>query len=256
MKVIFLGKHSPPSSGYCKGIDALEYLLEAGCNVVCVVSSNKHLSDFAKQKQLMVKEIDDLYEEISHGSFSDIDFIISYGYMKLIKEPLVNLSSIGCINFHPAPLPEWQGMGGVFNFALFEEVTQWGVTAHLVDNSFDTGDILKIRYFNIDPSKELVSSLIKKSHHHLLSLFYEVIDMILSSPNKISPRKQGPGRYISKKDFNELRKIKTEDSLEIIDKKIKAFFYPPRHGAFIEIKGKEYTLLNSEMLKKIKLLMV
>tara|TARA_R110000824_G_scaffold336553_5_gene523059 strand:+ start:1032 stop:1832 length:801 start_codon:yes stop_codon:yes gene_type:complete len=254
MRVIFLGKNSEGNGGFCKGIAALQYLLDCQCEVVSVVACDETLKNFAYGKNLALKEIEEIYNDIDNGEIQNIDFVISYGYMRRIRQPLIGFSQLGCINFHPAPLPDWRGMGGVFNFALFEEVKEWGVTAHLVDKSFDTGDILKVNYFDVDASRETVASLVQKSHEQLYILYRAIVDSLINSSIDMSPRKQGKGRYISRKDFNILRKIQTTDSLETIDKKIKAFFYPPRHGAFIEIQGKEYTLVNDEMLKKIKII--
>ena len=52
--------------------------------------------------------------------------------------------------------------------------------------------------------------------------------------------------------MEDTKKIDINDKIENIDKKIRAFWFPPYTGAYIEIKGKKYTLLNEEMLKKIK----
>ena len=182
MRVIFLGKHSAGKGGYCRGIDALKYLLQVGCEIVCVVPCDDSLQNFIYKKKLTSKKIEDVGTNILEGKIRDIDFIISYGYTKKIKEPLISSSRWGCINFHPAPLPEWRGMGGVFNFALFEGVKQWGVTAHFIDKSFDTGNIIKSRHFNIDVSSETVTSLVQKSHIQLLILFKEVVESFFSAP--------------------------------------------------------------------------
>jgi len=252
MKVIFLGKHSEGRGGHCKGIQAIQHLLDCGCKIECIVSCDNSLDEFITEKKLISKKIKEVEAGIIDKTIKDVDFIISYGYTKKIKEPLISSSRFGCINFHPAPLPEWRGMGGVFNFALFEEVSEWGVAAHYVDEFFDSGDIIKSKQFKINPACESVNSLIKKSHNELLILFKEVINYLLKQPHDISSQKQRTGRYISKKDFNNLRKIHDDDSIETIDKKIKAFFYPPYGGAFVIIKGKEYTLINEQILKKIK----
>ena len=166
------------------------------------------------------------------------------------------MPKIGCINFHPAPLPDWRGMGGVFNFALYEQVSEWGVSSHFVDNSFDTGDLIKVNNFKINSNEETVYSLNKKSHKELIKLFYEVMGIVVSckdTPQHIPRKKQVGGRYISKSDFNMLRKVNEDDTADVIDRKIKAFFFLLHHGAFIELDNKKYSLINSKMLNKIKI---
>ena len=71
--------------------------------------------------------------------------------------------------------------------------------------------------------------------------------------NKTIPRKsQSPGRYISKQDLDTLREIHLTDSIEIIDNKIESCFNPPYPGAYVTINGKQYTLINNNILNKIK----
>ena len=251
IKVVFLGKH-PKQAGSCEGVRALELLLDnPNVEVVgCVPNDKDFLWEFCKGNFVPIKTIKEVEEEIDQ-----IDLVISYGFMKKIKEPLISSPRIGCINFHPAPLPEWRGMGGTYNYAIFEGVEEWGVTGHFVDEGLDTGDIIQVDKFKIDTTKETPVSLSKKSHKKLLILFGKVVEKVVyyNKSNKPIPRiKQGKGRYISKNDFDKLRKIDVTDTAEIIDKKIKAFWYPPHHGAYITIGDSEYSLVNKELLKKIK----
>lgn len=249
MKIIFLGKHIGNNNN-CLGLDALKYLhiIKQLKNIKCVVKEKDMLYNYCIKHNI----------EVTHNikDYTDTDLIISYGWHKLIPKHIIKNSRIGCINFHPAPLPEWRGMGGVFNFALFKKITEWGVSAHFVDENFDTGDIIKTNKFKINPTKETIYSLTKKSHNELLILFKEVLDLILinkNSINSIPRKKQTQGNYISKNDLDKLRKVQSNDSIEIIDRKIWSCFCPPYHGAYITIKGKQYSIINDEILNKIKL---
>jgi len=248
MKVIFLGKN--PTIGHCKGINALQHLLDNNIEVVRVVAVEDNIKSYSLNKNLNLRTIDQIYSEISKNELKDIDLVISYGFPNLIKPPLINLGKIGCINFHPAPLPEWRGMGGVFNIGLYEKVKEWGVTCHYVDSKFDTGDIIKVNKFNIDPKNDTLFSFIEKCQEEVLILFKQVIELIISKKD-IPKKPQEEGRYISKKYFNETRNINLNSSTEEIDNKIRSFWYPPFHGASIKIKDKEYSLVNSEILKDI-----
>jgi methionyl-tRNA formyltransferase len=248
MKGIFLGKS--PIEGHCKGIDALSYLIKKKIEIVCVVTTDNNLINFCKENNLKIKNIKDVYSEIESGKIKNLDFSISYGFMERISPILINANKIGCVNFHPAPLPEWRGMGGVFNFAIFEKVKEWGVTSHFIDEDFDTGDIIYSKRYKIDPTTITLNTLIKQSHDELFLLFKKTIDLILSN-SIISRTPQLKGRYISRKEFNKLRKINLNESSTIIDNKIKSFWCPPHHGAYIMINNKEYSLVNDQILNKL-----
>lgn len=259
MRVVYMGKK--PSS-----VKGFRYLIEKGVEVVVVVALpedqpvfwHDRLITAARQYGLPIATDDELYDYLSKDgaipecgyALENIDLVISFGFWKRIKKPLVELPRIGCINFHPAPLPAFRGMGGVYNFAIYENLHQWGVSAHFVDESFDTGDLIKVIKFDIDPEKETAFSLSQKSQSALLRLFKEVIDTVCET-GSLPRAPQGEGRYISKRDFEQLRKVQPHESLESINRKIRAFWYPPYGGASIEIQGKKFTLVNEELLREI-----
>lgn len=179
----------------------------------------------------------------------DPDVIISYLYDKRIKEPFISFPKYGCINFHPALLPEYRGRGGC-NFAILEKANTWGATAHYVDADFDTGTIIRSFKFSFDYRFETAISLKKKT----LTAMYELMKSVLADieeNGKLPALKQDDinGRYYSHKLMLERMKVDFDDD---IDTKIQAFWYPPYGGAYIEINGKRYTLVNQFILENLK----
>lgn len=144
--------------------------------------------------------------------------MISFLYWRRIKRPLIELPRIGCINFHPAPLSEWRGVGG-YNVAIYEELSQWGASAHFVDESIDTGDIIEARRFDINPRRETAFSLEQKTQPILLELFEDVIELALAK-GSLPRTPQGEGRYLSRADFEAMRRIRREDTPEQIERKV------------------------------------
>ena len=54
-------------------------------------------------------------------------------------------------------------------------------------------------------------------------------------------------------EMNAMKKLEiSELSQEDIDLKIRAFWFPPYDGAFIEVNGKKYTLVNNDILKQLQ----
>jgi len=250
--------------GACKGLD---YLVQKGIDVVAVVTLPKsshsiytdRLADTASNYGIPIASVDDVYRYLNESqckdkayygfSLENIDLVISYLFLKRIKKPLIDLPRIGCINFHPAPLPDFKGVFG-YNFAIYENLHSWGVSAHYVDEGFDAGDIIKVFRFDIDPKKETTFSLEQKAQQFLYHLFESVIDEVCETGTL--PRYPNEGvRYIRASDFEELRRIKLSDSHDEIDRKIRASWYPPYAGAFIEINGKKYTVINEQILEDI-----
>lgn len=219
MRVIYLGKDKP------NVIKGLQYLIKNKFEIVAVNKlNNKEFIEISQKNHIPLMSDDLLYKK----EFSGIDLIISYLYPKKISQPLLNLPKIGCINFHPAPLPDFRGVCG-YSFGIFEEVKKWGVSAHFVDKNFDTGDIIEIMKFPIKPNTETAFSLEKKSQVILFELFKKIINLIRKG-KKLTRNPQKNGRYFFKKDFEKIRKINFNDSYKIIDKKIRACWFPPIQG--------------------------
>ncbi len=239
-------------------VEGLKYLVEKGTDVLVVTLPEGQLIDAALGNKLPVVTDGELYHYLGTRhktlecgyTLEHIDLVISYGYWRRIKRPLFELPKIGCVNFHPAPLPEFRGMGGVYNFAIYEKITYWGVSAHFVDKSFDTGDLIEVRRFPINPQQETAFTLREKSHKYLIALFKDVIDTVCKGGH-LARSTQGEGRYISRQDFEKLRKVQPSDSLDEINRKIRAFWCPPYQGAYIELHNKEFTLVNDELLERI-----
>ena len=259
MRAIYMGKSKPST------IEGLEYLIEKGVDVVAVVAPPRVQPDLGIRQLVNAAHCfgiptatdNELYYRLSRKKgipqcgyvLENIDLVISFLFWKKIRKPLIDLPKIGCVNLHPAPLPDFRGVGG-YNFAIYENLSVWGVSAHFVDESFDSGDIIKVHRFKIDPRHETAFSLEQKSQCLLLDLFKEVVDIALDT-SSLPRSPQGEGRYVTNDDFEELRKIHPDDTLEEVERKIRAFWYPPYAGASIEIQGTEFTVVSKELLKEI-----
>ena len=175
---------------------------------------------------------------------SDVDLVISYCHNHKIKEPLISGPKYGCINFHPAPLPEYKGLA-VYNFGILNEETEWGVTCHYVTPEFDKGEIISQTRFPIE-GNHTAQSLRDLSHQYLWKeflYFLENRDKLLSKPRVPQPKE---GNYYSRTMLERERIVSPEDPPDLIDKKIRAFHCPPHKGAAIIVGNKEYELKYKE----------
>lgn len=254
IRIIFMGKDKP------EVIDTLKFLVENNFEIVKVVGPSEKgpgqggikLNAVAEKLGIETISDDKLYEiiEDDQQSLGEIDVVISYLFWKKIKKPLIELPKLGCINFHPAPLPDFRGVAP-YSFGILEKTTFWGVSAHFVDESFDTGDIIRIKKFDIEPDFETAFSLEQKSQKVMFELFKEVMIGLLDKGSFPRKTQMSKGHYFSKDYFEKTRKISSDDSLEEIKIKIRAFWYPPFDGATLSIKNKDFTLIDENILKEI-----
>ena len=228
---------------------ALDWLVSEGADVVAVVASEpdeltrdeQRVDLVAEGRGLPLVSDDELYREPP----GEVDLVLSFLYWKRITEPLLSLGRVGCLNFHPAPLPDIRGVGG-YNVALVEGMREWGVSCHFVDAELDTGDLVEVERFPIDPDVETAFSLDLQSQERLYELFKRVMRRALAGEEL--PRKpQGEGRYVDRAEFEALRRVRPGDDVE---RKLRAFWYPPHPGALIEVDGRELTLVDERLLRE------
>jgi methionyl-tRNA formyltransferase len=250
VKALFLGKHKRSAAL------ALEHLVEAGAEVAAVVApepagtehESQRLDLVASRHGLRLASDDDLYAEIADGSLADVDLVLSYLFWKRIRAPLIEAARVACLNFHPAPLPDIRGIGG-YNVAILEDFPEWGVSAHFVDEEFDTGDIVRVDRFPIDRESETALSLDLRSQERLLEVYRDAVDTLLSG-GELPRAPQGDGRYVTRDEFEALRRVRPDDPPELTERRIRAFWYPPYDGATIELGGRILTVVDRSLLEQ------
>lgn len=241
MRVVFMGKSKRSA------VVALEWLVARGVEVVAVVAPDpdetlhhqQRLDLAAARYELPLRAETELYADPP----ARVDVVVSFLFWNLIREPLISLGRVGCLNFHPAPLPDYRGVGG-YNVAILDGLASWGVSCHFVDEHLDTGDVVEVERFPIDPDSETAFSLDLKSQEHLLALFERVMQRVHDG-EQLPRSPQEDGRYVSRAEFEELRVVRPGDDLR---RKLRAFWYPPWPGAVLEVDGRRLTLVDESLL--------
>ena len=245
MKMIYMGRKK-------QSVELLKWTLEQGIEVVAVCTDsqfeNSPTAKYAREVNIPVISMEEAEEYVmSHPK--QIDLVVSYLYWRRIRKPLIEGPNYGCINFHPAILPDWKGCGG-YNIAILKKLPQWGVTAHYVDETIDTGKIICVNRFDFDYKADTAQSLEKVTQDELMKLYKQII-LEVKEKGRLETLDvdNSQGTYISRKQMNDMKKITDEDlESEDLDVKVRAFWFPPYDGAYIERNGKKYTLVDKEIL--------
>ena len=242
MKLLFMGRKQHAAR-------ALEWSVSAGFDVVGVLTDHTNrdseTADIARRCGMPLLTLEETYEEIRSGALC-FDVAVSFVYWRILKQPLLGAARLGVLNFHPAPLPQFRGVAG-YNLAILHCLEQWGVSAHYVDEGIDTGSIIDCLEFGIDPEEETAHTLESKSQEFLLTLYKKTLRKVLRG-EPLACRENVGGTYVSRAQMEEMKRITPGDD---IDRKIRAFWFPPYRGAFIEIDGQKYTLVNDFILKEL-----
>jgi methionyl-tRNA formyltransferase len=256
MRCVYMGKHKRSAVG------GLAHLVACGWDVAAVVApppddraaKAQRLDLAAERVGLPLATDDDLYAAIADPAAATVDLtavdaVFSFLFWKRIRPPLIELGRAGCLNFHPAPLPDMRGLGG-YNVAILEDWPEWGVSAHFVDAELDTGDIVRVDRFPIDRERETALSLDFRSQRKLLDLFRWTADE-LAAGRDLPRAPQGDGRYVTRAEFEALRAVRLDDPPEVTARRIRAYWYPPHDGATLELDGQTVTLLDRALLGEV-----
>ena len=159
-RVFLIGSHY-------MGVCLIEELLKAGDEIVGVVAGRvKPVTGnwyFPVEYDVHTKAIENylpLYEpklsKLNSPEFLEVihktnpDFIVSGYYAKIFSDELLSIPPGGCVNLHPARLPNYRGMTPHFTHMLLGDDRNH-ITMHWLDAGVDTGDIIARTSIEIRP---------------------------------------------------------------------------------------------------------
>tara|TARA_R110000868_G_scaffold150063_3_gene372967 strand:+ start:27927 stop:28808 length:882 start_codon:yes stop_codon:yes gene_type:complete len=115
-----------------------------------------------------------------------VDVIASINYLFLIEEDIIKHANILTFNIHGALLPRYRGRTPHV-WAIINGETKAGITAHVIDEGCDTGDIIAQIEVSIDKN-DTGSDMLRK----YAKAYYPLIKRVLSdaSTNSLKLKKQ------------------------------------------------------------------
>ena len=226
--------------------ECLKFLVEQGEELLGVVIYDKShyeggkFFSYCKEKDIPIIDFAEVEETLKHRS-EKIEMIYCNTFPKRLKAEWLALAQIAAINFHSAPLPDYRGVFA-YNFAFLNGEKEFGVTCHYLDRNFDTGDIIEVSRFPYDFEHGNVAELVSLSNQYLYQLFCKTY-LRFKNREVIVGVPQTGGHYYSRQDFENAKKIQPTDDIDMILKRVRAFWYPPYKGAYLELHGHKLYLV-------------
>lgn len=115
------------------------------------------------------------------------DLIAVFG-TSILKQPILSIPKMGCLNAHTSILPEYRGTRPEFWQCYHTDFSHAGITIHFIDRGVDTGDVVfqKKTAIKGKPDPFYLRALNTIS---LLKYYPEVIQKVLAQ--EVIPSKQG-----------------------------------------------------------------
>ena len=222
------------------GYQTLLKLLEKyQINFVFTDSKSKNIIQFCEQNKLRVFVGNPRNGRAKEFiAKNECEILISINYLFLIEQDIINLSKGLTFNIHGSLLPKYRGRTPHV-WAIINDEKFTGITAHIIDEGCDTGDILEQIKISIEPN-DTGDNILTKYESNYLPLIEKVIDSF--NQGKLKPKKQDPKKatYYGKRIPDD-GLINWNWQKERIYNWIRAQAHP-YPGAFTFLHGKKITI--------------
>ena len=190
------------------GYKCLKLLLERGCKVVAVFTHDtdphekqwfESAESLAKQngipvykpKSLKSKEWEELARELKP------DLILSLYYRHFIPPSIFSLAKLGAYNMHGSYLPAYRGRAPL-NWSIINGEDHCGVTLHVLEEGFDTGDIVDRQRVEIAPD-EYVGDVTPRITEAAVNVLGRNLNSLLSGNPRLEKQDLSKVSYFGKR---------------------------------------------------------
>jgi len=246
MRVVFMG--TPDFS-----VPALEALVEAGHEIVCVYSQPPRPAGRGQKDRpspvearalalgLPVRHPERLRTQEAQAEFAalDADVAVVVAYGLILPQPVLDAPRLGCLNIHASLLPRWRGAAPIHR-AILSGDAETGVCIMQMEAGLDTGPVLKRAALPIG-AEDTTGAL----HDRLAALGAGlIVDTLAALPLPADPQPETGVTYAAKIDKAEARIDWTRPAVEI-DRQIRGL--SPFPGAWCDAAGERIKLLASRL---------
>lgn len=171
------------------------------------------------------------------------DLIVSWFWTKKIPKRALSIPKLGAIGVHPSLLPRHRGPDPYF-WAIARGDRETGVTAHRLDDEYDTGEIIDRVPLAIDPSWN-AWTLAKKLDRPSLALLRKVVSDIARTGRVDSRPQPNGGATEAPAPSDEDLLLSFEAPAEEIVRLVRAA--SPWPGAFFDFGGRLLTVTRARV---------
>ena len=154
-------------------------------------------------------------ESLSHAR------LIAFSTPIIVPRAMLRSLGYGAYNFHPGP-PQYPGWAPA-HFALYEQATEFGATAHLMAARVDSGPIIDVTLFAIPPSAGVLA-LEGLAYAHLARLFWTLAKQLATSAEPLRTKSvQWSGRKNSRRAYAAICDIPLDITKDELERRMRVF---------------------------------
>jgi methionyl-tRNA formyltransferase len=245
-KILFLGVKRV-------GKLALETLLSTNVPICAIVTEHDEYSD--KMAVLAKKSKIPLIVGANTKDPNLINFLkrqfnpfrgLSFSFPKILSKDFLDIFRGGCLNFHPACLPNYRGCFPTV-WPIINGDNKTAYTVHFMETATDSGPIVLTYDVNID-IKETGWSLYNKMVSEVPHVINKLLPQMFSESIESIKQNEKEAGYFSNKLPNHGLIDWKQPALEV-DRFVRAIFHPHFKSAIGTINGLDIEILESEVIE-------
>lgn len=251
MKIVFMG-----TPDFASG--TLEALIAAGHEITAVYTQPDKPKGRGKEVQMtpvkMValahgipvyqpRRIREAAEvEILRQIPADIFVVAAFG--QILSQEILDMPKFGCVNIHASLLPKYRGAAPI-QWAVIDGEEKTGITIQQMNAGVDTGDILYVKEYTLDP-KETGASLFDKLMVLGAEAIVEALPLIEAGKITPVPQNEAEATHAAKltKQLGELDFTKSAVVLERLVRGLNSW-----PSAYTFFRGKQLKIWEAEVVE-------
>lgn len=239
------------------GCEAINTLIELECNLTHVFIEREHDHELCKYYRTIAEichkynisfsidsseeEIKTTLKKIEKGNMP-IDYIVSFGYRRLINRSIREMARKGALGTHFAPLPRYRGFAPL-NWVLINGEKETAVNLFYLEDEVDSGDIIDRDKILIE-YHDNINTLINKCIHSLQKVLKRAIPKLEAGVFEVIKQDERRATYTCARNPDD-GIIDWKASSRKIYNLIRALTYP-FPGAYTYFEGKKLTIWSCE----------
>ncbi|QLH19637.1 methionyl-tRNA formyltransferase [Streptomyces sp. Rer75] len=197
------------------GHRTLQALLDSEHDVLLVVTHPKSehayekiwsdsVADLAEEHGVPVlirnRPDDELFERLKEA---DPDIIVANNWRTWIPPRIFDLPRRGTLNVHDSLLPKYAGFSPLI-WALINGETEVGVTAHMMNDELDAGDIVRQEAVPVGP-KDTATDLFHKTVDLIAPVTIGALDLIATGQTEFTKQDRSQASFFHKRSVEDIR---------------------------------------------------
>lgn len=172
--------------------------------------------------------------------------ILAVQHPWILPREIIQAVGFRAFNMHNAKLPDYKGHNAC-NHAILDGATQFTSTIHYLEEEVDAGPILFEETFSI-AARETACSLYGKAIEAGVRAFERLLDALIAGRRLRARPMDAAGRFYGRQSIDSLRQIQSLADHDELDRKARAFYFPPFEPAYYVAGGRRFYVLPEEAI--------